>query len=174
MSYMNLQTGQYSVSEQDIRNLNSNTSFTNPFHAPEEYVWVFPAPQPVYNSITQSCSEGVPVLTDKGHYEQTWSVVELFDNQTDRDNAIALAETQARKALVPISVSMRQARLALLAADLLDDVDAAVAASPRAAYIEYEYAQEVRRDSPLITTLMPALGFTEEQIDTLFIEASKI
>ena len=53
---------------------------------------------------------------------------------------------------VPQSVTMRQARLALLGAGLLDDVDAALAAIPdatqrRAAQIEWEYAATVERIS---------------------------
>jgi hypothetical protein len=77
----------------------------------------------------------------------------------------------------PQQVSMRQARLALLGAGLLDSVDAAIAAIPdelqrKAAQIEWEYAAFVERDSPLIQQLAPALGMTEEQMDQLFVVAS--
>jgi hypothetical protein len=74
---------------------------------------------------------------------------------------------------VPETVTARQARLALLRAGLLDSVDAALAALPdpqerRAAQIEWEYATEIRRDSPLIAALAPLLGLTDEQVDDLF------
>jgi hypothetical protein len=76
---------------------------------------------------------------------------------------------------VPDAVSMRQARLVLFGAGKLADVDAALAGMPspdkEAAQIEWEYATEVRRDSPLIAALAPALNMTEAQIDALFIEA---
>jgi hypothetical protein len=72
------------------------------------------------------------------------------------------------KALVPQVISMRQARLALLAADQLTAADAAVAAAGGAAQIEWEYAAEVRRDHPLIAGIGGALGLTEEEIDELF------
>jgi hypothetical protein len=76
---------------------------------------------------------------------------------------------------VPPVVSMRQARLALHAAGFLDAVNAAVAAMPGAegasARIEWEYAQEVRRDSPLVRGLADALGLGDEQLDGLFISA---
>lgn len=80
---------------------------------------------------------------------------------------------------VPASVSMRQARLALLGAGLLDIVDAALAAieeeAPRrAAQIEWEYAATVERASPLIAQLGPALALTEEQLDTLFVQAATL
>ena len=73
---------------------------------------------------------------------------------------------------VPAAVSMRQARLALLQAGLLAQVDAAIASMPgvdgEAARIEWEYATEVRRDSPLVDGLAAALSLTPEQLDNLF------
>lgn len=81
-------------------------------------------------------------------------------------------------ARVPQFVSMRQARLALLAAGLLAGVDAAISALPspdgEAARIDWEYAVEVRRSSPLIATLGPALGLDDAAIDALFIAAGAI
>jgi hypothetical protein len=37
-----------------------------------------------------------------------------------------------------------------------------------AARIEWEYAQEVRRDSPLVAGLSAALGLTDETLDNLY------
>lgn len=73
---------------------------------------------------------------------------------------------------VPVTVSMRQARLALLGAGLLAGVNSAIAAMPgaggEAARIEWEYAQEVRRDSALVASLATSLGLTAAQLDALF------
>lgn len=73
---------------------------------------------------------------------------------------------------VPEEITMRQARLVLLGAGLLSLVDAALNSLPsphkEAAHIEWEYASGVRRDSPLIAQLGPALGLTAEQVDDLF------
>lgn len=73
---------------------------------------------------------------------------------------------------VPDEITMRQARLALLGVGLLSSVNAALDALPspmkEAAHIEWEYASGVRRDSPLIAQLGPALGLTDEQVDALF------
>ena len=74
----------------------------------------------------------------------------------------------------PQSVSMRQARLALLAAGLLDDVEAALKASGQAAEIEWEYAADVRRDHPLIAAMQQAQGLSDAQVDTLFTEAARL
>lgn len=79
---------------------------------------------------------------------------------------------------VPASVTMRQARLALLGAGVLPSVSAAIAAMPgmagEAARIEWEYARDVQRDSPLIAGLVPVLGMSEAQIDQLFISAAAL
>lgn len=83
-----------------------------------------------------------------------------------------------RKAMVPESVTMRQARLAMLGAGILDDVEALIAQMPgdegRAARIDWEYAQEVRRDWPLISYMAGDLGLTDEQVDGLFVAAAAI
>ncbi len=90
------------------------------------------------------------------------------------------AEALRAAAEPPIgSVTMRQARLALLGAGLLDDVDAAIAAIPdatqrRAAEIEWEYAQTVDRDSPFTQQLAGGLGITPEQMDQLFTQAAAL
>lgn len=80
--------------------------------------------------------------------------------------------------IVPQTVSMRQARLALLGAGRLDAVTAAIAAmtgpSGQAAQIEWEYSQEVWRNKALVLALGPTLGLSSEQLDDLFITASQI
>jgi len=72
------------------------------------------------------------------------------------------------------SVSPRQARLALLAAGLLDQVQAAVDAAGGATKITWEYATEFLRTDPLIASIGEALGLTDEQIDVLFRYAAKL
>ena len=79
--------------------------------------------------------------------------------------------------VVPQSVTMRQARLALLGIGLLDDVDAAIAAIPdpvqrKAAQIEWEYAQTVDRNSPFTQQMAAGLTLTAAQLDALFTQAA--
>lgn len=80
--------------------------------------------------------------------------------------------------VVPASVTMRQARLALLGAGLLDDVDAAINAMPspqkEAARIAWEYSQEVQRHNGVVAALGPLLGLTDAQIDDLFLTAAQL
>ena len=80
---------------------------------------------------------------------------------------------------VPSAVTPRQARLALLGAGLLAQVEAGLAAIPdpaqrQAAQIEWEYATTVVRDSQWVRTLGASLNLTSAQIDALFIAAAKL
>ena len=92
--------------------------------------------------------------------------------ETDWDQ-MRLDEMRARSP-VPKQVTMRQARLALLAAGLLDTVETAIAGAGPAAKIEWEYAQEVQRAAGLVPAMAIALGMTEAQIDALFIAAAAL
>ena len=76
-------------------------------------------------------------------------------------------------------VSMRQARLALLQAGLLSQVEAAIAAIEdaglrQAVQIEWEYAAEVNRTHPWVQTLWAALGLSAEDLDALFEQAATL
>lgn len=76
--------------------------------------------------------------------------------------------------LVPATVSMRQARLALAGAGLLSAVDAAVAAASQAVQIEWEYATSIERTWPTLAALQSALGLTDQQLDALFTTAAAL
>lgn len=75
---------------------------------------------------------------------------------------------------VPLVVSMRQARLALLQAGLLSQVDAAIAAGNEADKITWEYATEVNRSDALVANMSTGLGLTAEQLDNLFTLAASL
>ena len=75
--------------------------------------------------------------------------------------------------IIPQVITMRQARLRLLEVGLLDDVEALVTLD-RKSQIEWEYASEVYKQSPLIETIKGALNLTDMQIDAMFVEASKL
>lgn len=72
----------------------------------------------------------------------------------------------------PVVVTMRQARLALLDANLLDAVETALSGAPRAAQIEWEFAATVERSSPTVELLAGVLGLDDEALDVLFADAA--
>lgn len=71
-------------------------------------------------------------------------------------------------------VSMRQARLALLAAGLLDQVEAGITGMDKAAQIEWEYATSVKRGSALVAAIAAGLSLTDAQLDDLFTNAATL
>lgn len=90
------------------------------------------------------------------------------DWETMRDD-----EMRARNP-VPQQVTIRQARLALLNAGLLDDVEVVIAAAGREAQLEWEYAAVVDRSNPAVSAVQQQEALTDAQIDDLFREAAKL
>jgi len=79
---------------------------------------------------------------------------------------------------IPQQVEIAQARLALLSRGLLDRVGAEIEAMEEpnrsAAKIEWEFRITIRRDNHLVLALGALLGLSADDLDDLFIEASKL
>ena len=73
--------------------------------------------------------------------------------------------------VIPV-LTMRQARLALLDAGLLDEVEAAITTPENR--IWWDYSTTVERNHPLVDAVLTALGKSPEEIDEMFIEAAKL
>lgn len=92
---------------------------------------------------------------------------------TSIDTLTSLQEVLTNAGVPPYAaVTPRQARLALLAAGLLDQVEAAVAAADQATQITWATASEILRTDPLIVSIGTGLGLTQAQIDALFVAAA--
>ena len=129
-----------------------------------DYNYVFGTPIPECDTTTQKVVELTPTLVD-GRYYKAYEVVELTAEEVEA----------SFKASVPTSITMRQARLALIQAGLLNTVNSTIAnGTDEVIKVEWEYADEVRRDWDSLITMASSLGMTEKQLDTLFIEASKL
>lgn len=93
----------------------------------------------------------------------------------DASGRPVLQDIEAR---VPDRVTMRQARLALLRAGRLDAVTATIAAlqSPQreAAQIEWEFAADVERASPVVAMIAANLPLSAAELDALFKDASAL
>lgn len=96
------------------------------------------------------------------------------EEEAQRDADIAAAAVPA----VPQQVTMRQARLALLDAGLLSNIDAAIDSLPspekETARIEWDYSSAVVRNRPLVGLLGAALGLDDAGLDALFITAATL
>lgn len=122
------------------------------------------------------------------YYRHTDGSVYAFEDDGSQDNLISAdmapmskseVDAHIHRASIPQSVTMRQARLALLGAGHLAGVDAAIAAitddmQRQAAQIEWEYAQTVDRNAPFTQTLALALGLSDADLDALFTAAAAL
>lgn len=111
----------------------------------------------VVNSDHLLCDDAVLPLSVIGEYE-------VVDG--------CFIEAQVKKE-VPTEVTMRQARLALLDVGLLDNINTLLSQDARAKIV-WEYATAVYRDEVLVEQMQVVTGMTDEQIDDLFIAASKL
>lgn len=68
------------------------------------------------------------------------------------------------------TLTMRQARLSLLGAGLLDEVEAAITTPENR--IWWDYSTTVERNHPLVNVVLTALGETETEINDMFISAA--
>jgi hypothetical protein len=75
---------------------------------------------------------------------------------------------------VPQAVTMFQARAQLSRVGILASVEAAIADAGGEAALAWEYALELRRDSPTVIALAAALEITEATMDGLFRAAALI
>ncbi|MFT0547509.1 hypothetical protein ACMHYO_14400 [Allopusillimonas ginsengisoli] len=78
----------------------------------------------------------------------------------------------------PNSITMRQCRLMLHSEGLLVGVQAAIDAldepAKTSAQIEWDYAQTVNRDNPVMQMLAAAMELDEGQLDQMFTSASQL
>ncbi len=98
---------------------------------------------------------------------------QLRFNPPMSDEALDKEVAKHKEAIKPKVIAMRQARLQLLAAGLLDDVDNMLAAD-RAMSIWWEYSTELDMYHDMTKTMTDQLGMTQEQVDVMFKEASKL
>ena len=89
-------------------------------------------------------------------------------------DAAEIASLQSAPLSQPSVVSMRQARLALLQAELLNPVNASILAGSEADKITWEYATVVNRSDSLVQNLAIGLGLSETDLDNLFLLASSL
>ena len=75
---------------------------------------------------------------------------------------------------IPSIISMRQARLALLQAGLLASVNLAISSGSEADKIEWEYAADVDRNSPLVQNMKAGLSLSDADLDNLFTLAASL
>ena len=166
--YYNIQNHTFGHSHNEVAR-ETNSSFAVGELVVGDYRLYEMAPEPAYNPDTQRIElTSTPVQRVGQPWLRGWVVVALT----------AAEMTAIAKAKVPASVTMRQGRLALLAAGKLAQVDAAIASLPEpqksAALIEWNFSNELQRGNAFVATLGAALGLSDAQVDQLFITAAQL
>jgi len=123
-------------------------------------------------------AEAIQNLRPMAEWILTENVLTWLDEKqtqpTDAEIDAEIINIQA-KADKPQTVSMRQARLALLQGGLLSTVETAIVnGTDDVMKIEWEYATEVNRDWTSLISLTTTLGMTSVQLDDLFLLADSL
>lgn len=75
---------------------------------------------------------------------------------------------------LPSSITMRQARLILSAYGLLAAINESMTNAPEVFKIEWQYASNIERKSPVVYALATSLGLTDKQLDEMFLSAASL
>lgn len=124
------------------------------------YVTVVELAVPEYDTATQYVVEGEVELVN-GVPTKGYIVIDKSPEQIEAENVV----------VVPTEVTPRQARLALLDAGLLDEIEA-LGKTDREFSIWFEYSLVIERNHPKVEALGESFGLTAEQIDGLFVAAA--
>ena len=146
----------------------ANVSFPNgvldeSFLAKQNIVKVEYEAQPVIDDFTQKVEQDKLATLENDVYIIKYRVLPKTEDEI----------VEYRKSQVPQSITPLQAKLQLLKLGLLDEVEALVTGD-RTAQLYWEYASVVERDNAVLLLMANSIGLTSEQVDEMFMEASKL
>ena len=165
--YINKKTNEL-IEDNEVRLMFANVSFPNGvldeiFLAENDIAKVEYESQPVIDDFTQKVEQDKLATLENGVYTIKYRVLPKTEDEI----------VEYRKSQVPQSITPLQAKLQLLSLGLLDDVEALVTGD-RTAQLYWEYASVVERDNAVLLLMANSIGLTSEQVDEMFIEASKL
>jgi hypothetical protein len=124
------------------------------------------------------CPEVLSLLRPGAEWRISDGVLIWLDVDQVQPTDEEYAEAVGRVDMLAMSVEMRQAKITLLRAGLLDAVDRLVASLPgddgREARIQWEYAVSIRRDFPMVEMIRKGLGLSVLEMDDLFRKAKTV
>ena len=165
--YINKKTNEL-IEDNEVRLMFANVSFPNgvldeTFLAENDIAKVEYEAIPVVDDWTQKVEQDNVATLENGMYTIKYRIID----KTEAEKA------EYRKSQVPKSITPLQSKLQLLEVGLLDDVDVMIA-TDRKVQLYWEYASVIERDNEVLLLMAGQLGLTEEQLDELFINASKL
>lgn len=165
--YINKVTNEL-IEDGEVSLMFANISFPNgvldeSFLAKQNIVKVEYEAQPVIDDFTQKVEQDKLATLENGIYTIKYRVLPKTEDEI----------IEYRKSQVPQSITPLQAKLQLLKLGLLDEVEALVAGD-RTSQLYWEYASVVERDNAVLLMMANSIGLTSEQVDEMFIAASKL
>ena len=111
------------------------------------------------------------ITNDEGEVSYRYEQLRL-EPYTDNET-IDLLVAQRKEELKPKELTPRQARLILLQYELLDDIEELIKTN-KPISIWWEYSLDIQRDDERLLEFATIAGITSEQLDTMFLEGSKL
>ena len=111
------------------------------------------------------------ITNDEGEVSYRYEQLRL-EPYTDNET-IELLVAQRKEELKPKELTPRQARLILLRYELLDDIEELIKTN-KPISIWWEYSLDIQRDDERLLEFATIAGITSEQLDTMFLEGSKL
>ena len=122
----------------------------------------------------------IATLNSYGFYEATEPTVPAgqyivsYGNGAITDNVVAYPDVAFAKIPAPTVVTLRQARLQMIALGIYAQFLTALSGMSQEAQVEAEYAATVERSNPLTQALITLFGWSESEADDYFTAASKL
>ena len=165
--YINKVTNEL-IEDNNVVLMFANVSFPNgvldeAFLAKQNIVKVEYEAQPVIDDFTQKVEQDKLATLENGVYTIKYRVLPKTEDEI----------VEYRKSQVPQSITPLQAKLQLLKLGLLDEVETLVTGD-RTSQLYWEYASVIERDNEILLMMAEQLGLTSEQVDEMFIAASKL
>ena len=165
--YINKVTNEF-IEDGEVSLMFANVSFPNgvldeSFLAKQNIVKVEYEAQPVIDDFTQKVEQDKLATLENGVYTIKYRVLPKTEVEI----------VEYRKSQVPQSITPLQSKLQLLKLGLLDEVEALVTGD-RSAQLYWEYASVIERDNAVLLLMANSIGLTSEQVDEMFIAASKL
>ena len=137
----------------------------------------------IVNRIVGHIDGSYPIIDNPIEYDVTKEVMtkeEVIDDINQVVNVVytVRAKTQEEliadfKAIVPQTITPRQARLILLQYELLDDIEELIKTN-RAISIWWEYSLDIQRNDERLLEFATIAGIAPEQLDGMFLDGSKL
>lgn len=165
--YINKVTNEL-IEDGEVSLMFANVSFPNgvldeEFLAKQNIIKVEYEAQPVIDDFTQKVEQDKLATLENGVYIIKYSVLPKTEDEI----------VEYRKSQVPQAITPLQAKLQLLKLGLLDEVESLVTGD-RTSQLYWEYASVVERDNAVLLLMANGIGLTSEQVDEMFIAASKL